>query len=161
MFSNTAVIRLSDIRWEQGSEFWIHLDSHGKIYLRESITPQGLCLLLIISIYAHLQNHKRPLVGTYSTSLAESCQPVSLPSRCLTVFLKTCNDGDSSTSSGALYLEKWKTALEVNCDMNINWKCLWRQICLISWDINVYCSCQSFGQIETILSFPQNWNKFK
>lgn len=86
---------------------------------------------------------------------------VSLPGRCLTTFLKSFNDGDSITSSGALYLEKWKTALDVNHGMNINWKCLWRQICLISWDINIYCWCQSFGQRETILSFPQDWNKFK
>lgn len=142
-----------------GEQFLVHFDSHGKIHLWESIT--GLCLLLIICIYVHLQNDRRPPVATYSISLAESGQPVSLPGRCLTTFLKTFNDGDSTTSSGALYLEERKTALDVNCDVNINWKCLWRQICLIGWDINIYCWCQSFGQIETILSFQQNWNKFK
>lgn len=73
---------------------------------------------------------------------------------------KTFNDGDSTASSGALYLQEWKTALDVNHDMNIKWKYL-RQICLISWDIQIYCWCQSFGQRETILSFPQNRNKFK
>lgn len=86
-----------------GEQFLVHFDSHGKIHLWESIT--GLCLLLIICIYVHLQNDRRPPVATYSISLAESGQPVSLPGRCLTTFLKTFNDGDSTTSSGALYLE--------------------------------------------------------
>lgn len=158
----TAVVTwLPDIRRGKGEQILGHFDPHGKIYARENTISQGLCRLLIICIHVHLQNHRRPPVATNSIYLAELGQPESLPGRCLTIFLKTHNYGDSIASSGALYLEEWKTALDVNHDMNINWKCPWRQICLISWDINIYCWCQSFGQRDTILFFPQNWNKFK
>lgn len=78
---------------------------------------QGLCLLLIIHIYVHLQNHKRPPAVIYSISLAEAGQPICLQADGSLAYLKTSSDGESTTSSVTLYLKEWQKALDAHHSM--------------------------------------------